>query len=295
MSPHHYVRPPSHFSWQCHWILHPRRSESSDPAGPYAIVEVMFERASWEPSIARAPDGSLVLMFFGNLSSPPPPGSEACQIPSFEYNLTTTNTYVTVSPTGDAAGPWTTPVEVRGMQNNASRLGKATDPYHWACASGNPSPAYHPNGTLFAAMRHNPCWKGTKTREHIGLWKAADGPFGNWTRVNAEPLYGWGHGGGSAIDCTDTNGCPSHEDPHLWIDSRGFHLLTHDQGNHEIHSRRGAYGWSVDGHTWVLETPLERQDGHGLSNSSAWPMNLKWTNGTSSPLVCAALILDIVR
>ena len=45
------------------------------------------------------------------------------------------------------------------------------------------------------------------------------------------PLYGWG--GGSEADCTDENGCPSHEDPHLWFDERGgAHLLTHDQNNH---------------------------------------------------------------
>ena len=88
------------------------------------------------------------------------------------------------------------------------------------------------NGTLFAAMRQNPCWKGQKTREHIGLWRADNGWDGEWTLVNAEaPLYGGG--GGSEADCTDDNGCPSHEDPHLWFDERGgAHLLTHDQNNH---------------------------------------------------------------
>ena len=54
----------------------------------------------------------------------------------------------------------------------------------WSCASGNPGPAFHPNGTLFAAMRHNPCWKEGaytgRTREHIGLWRADDGWNGTW-------------------------------------------------------------------------------------------------------------------
>ena len=27
------------------------------------------------------------------------------------------------------------------------------DPTNWLCASGNPSPAWHPNGTLYAAVR----------------------------------------------------------------------------------------------------------------------------------------------
>jgi hypothetical protein len=69
--------------------------------------------------------------------------------------------------------------------------------------------------------------------------------------------------------------------PHLWIDrSGGFHLLTHDQNNHAIHATRGAYGWSQNGSSgsWTLETgPL-------LSNSSAWPQDLAWANGSRSAL-----------
>jgi hypothetical protein len=116
----------------------------------------------------------------------------------------------------------------------------------------------------------------------------ADGGWdGQWTLVNHDsPLYGWGEG--SEQDCTDDNGCPSHEDPHLWWDSEGgAHLLTHDQNNHVIHSTRGAYGWSSDGLSWILETPMFKDavhtyssDGRVLSNASAWPMVVAFDNQT---------------
>ena len=114
------------------------------------------------------------------------------------------------------------------------------------------------------------------TREHIGLWRADEGWDGLWTLVSDEPLFGWGDGGPG--NCSDSNRCPSHEDPHLWWDHRGAHLLTHDQNNHRIHSWRGAYGWSVDGLSWTLETgPL-------ASNLSAWPRAIDWTNGSARGL-----------
>ena len=56
------------------------------------------------------------------------------------------------------------------------------------------------------------------------------GKSSNRVLVSKEPIYGWGNG--SQQSCSDNNGCPSHEDPHLWIDSKGgFHLLTHDQND----------------------------------------------------------------
>ena len=58
-------------------------------SGPYTIADTLFPRSSWEPALARAPNGSLVVMFFGNISNPPAVGSLACLIPSKSYNLTT--------------------------------------------------------------------------------------------------------------------------------------------------------------------------------------------------------------
>lgn len=117
--------------------------------------------------------------------------------------------------------------------------------------------------------------------------RADEGWSGMWTLVNRDtPLYGWG--GGTEQNCTDDNGCPSHEDPHFWWDAQGgAHLLTHDQNNREIHQTRGAYGWSIDGLSWTLETPIFEGVAHGkrvLSNASAWPTVVAFDNQTVLPL-----------
>ena len=125
-------------------------------------------------------------------------------------------------------------------------------------------------------MRHDPCWRGHQTREHIGLWRVDDGWDGLWRPVDNEPLFGWG--GGGPENCTDKTGCPSLEDPHLWWDKRGAHILMHYQNSPVVHKTRGAYGWSLDGLQWHLETmPL-------ISNTSAWSMHVQWTNGSASSL-----------
>ena len=156
-----------------------------------------------------------------------------------------------------------------------NKLRQGTDPQYWRCASGNPSPAWHPNRTLFAVMRHNPCWRGHQTREHIALWRADDSWDGLWRPVVNEPLFGWG--GGGPENCTDKTGCQSLEDPHLWWDKRGAHLM-HSQNFGKMKENRGAYGWSLYGLQWHLETmPL-------ISNTSAWSMHVQWTNGSASSL-----------
>jgi len=213
-------------------------------------------------------------MFFGNMTNPPSVGSEACIIPSMEYNLTTTNTYISVSKSGSIQGPWSAPQLVKGMENQP-RPDLGIEANDWNCASSNPSPAFHPNGTLFAAMRHNPCWKRDGSRTHLGIYRADDGWDGEWTRISPEPIFGWGDG--SIDDCPIDGNCPANEDPHLWWDERGAHILAHDHNNDAISKTRGSYGWSLDGIEWNLTTPP-------MSNLSVYDMDLKWTNGTSSTL-----------
>ena len=73
------------------------------------------------------------------------------------------------------------------------------------------------------------------------------------------------------------NGAGCHSDDVMKC-VQGAHLLTHDQNNNKIHSNRGAYGWSIDGLTWNLETSP------ALSNASAWAMDIAWANGSTTPL-----------
>jgi len=257
-------------------------SANDDPAGPYIVNEVLVPRVSWEPMLTVAPNGSLVLMFFGNISSPPDLNSSECV--GGDVSLLTHGTHIMVSHSGSPDGPWTVPQLVRGMEAaldgsvlvaGHGRLPR--DPCSWRCANGNPGPAFHPNGTLYATMRSNTCLKGCSKGEHISLWRADQGWDDEWTLVSDQPIGGWGdvteetcHGSGDA--------CLQLEDPYLWIDERGWHLLAHYQNNHKIRDTRGGYAWSLDGLSWTLET-LPRN-----GTASAWDSSISWTNGSSRTL-----------
>ena len=281
--------------------------------GPYREVAELVPRSSWEPGLARDPStGALVMLFFGNISRafpPPPVGSARCRgvcgghVPADlpAYNLTTTNTYVTVSASGSIRGPWTEPQLAHGLENRPDAGAVRGDGHDWQCASGNPSPAYHPNGTLYAAFRHNPCWAdgaGSRTREHIGLWRAdaagampaGHAGLGQWRPMSRKPIFGWGNRGGNATHCVDAELCPSHEDPHLWFDPVGnAHVLTHYQSSPStqpnVHKTRGAYGWlSADALAAGRNTPWTMETTPLQSNTSAWESVLRFANGTTSTL-----------
>lgn len=259
-------------------------SSGLDPAGPYSVADIFANRSSWEPMLARAPNGSLVAMFFGNQSNPAPVGSPEC-VGGTASSLSHT-TYITVS-SGSVFGPWSPPQMVRGMENRvdgtvlvAGRGRVTKDPCSWRCANGNPGPAFHPNGTLFALMRSNSCLADCKKGEHISLWRADAGWDDEWTLVSDEPVLGWGNASETTCDQSEKtrDECTLLEDPYLWIDERGWHMLAHYQNNREVHKTRGAYAWSLDGLSWTLET-LPRN-----GTSSAWEMDLAWPNGTRTAL-----------
>lgn len=84
-------------------------SEGSDPLGPYKLAETVFQRSSWEPGLAKnSVTGELVVMFFGNITNLPPIDSPTCveaQEFSDDYNLTSMNTFISVSKSGSMKGP----------------------------------------------------------------------------------------------------------------------------------------------------------------------------------------------
>jgi len=91
-----------------------------------------------------------------------------------------------------------------------------------------------------------------------------------------EPVLGWGDA--TAETCKESgDNCTQAEDPYLWIDERGWHMLAHYQNNVNVKRSRGLYAWSLDGLDWTLETLPRR------SNASAWEPRVAWTNGSTSP------------
>lgn len=108
-------------------------------------------------------------------------------------------------------------------------------------------------------------------KEHLSLWRADDsGLDKEWTLVSTVPMLGWGN------SSAEPQNFLLNEDPFLWIDERGWHILTHSQNRDS--SSRGAYGWSLDGLAWhVANNPQE-------SDVSVWETDVRWENGTVTSL-----------
>ena len=98
------------------------------------------------------------------------------------------------------------------------------------------------------------------TAEHIGMaiaqhWK---GPY---IRYAKEPIFGWN---------------VRNEDPFLWRNHRGFHLLTHAQIGKNV-SSKGGYGFSKDGLNWNYVNNFGNY-------TSVWPGYIEWNDGSKTYL-----------
>eukprot|EP01084_Bolivina_argentea_P113846 202811_1 len=133
----------------------------------------------------------------------------------------------------------------------------------WDCYVQNPTAYIYPNLTVILIYRGTECetYYGPNTsREHIGIaiakhWK---GPY---IRYSKEPVFGW-----------DIHS----EDPFIWRNKRGFHLLMHGRNNKNGTDKRveGAYAYSINGLDWIYQK--------GNINTSPWPNYIEWENGTKT-------------
>eukprot|EP00040_Diaphanoeca_grandis_P020918 m.111227 g.111227 ORF g.111227 m.111227 type:complete len:514 (+) comp28107_c1_seq1:39-1580(+) len=147
-------------------------------------------------------------------------------------------------PNGDTCGPKGN----NGCGNSMAFATSITGPWEhqsinitdqWSsprlyCAHTNPSPFFLPNGTIVMAVNGGFCDEELET---IGL-VYADSWNGTWKMWSTDTILH--NPDGSPHKC---------EDPHLWIDERGWHLLTHNQQGPQGES---SYGYSLDGFTWTL-------------------------------------------
>lgn len=85
---------------------------------------------------------------------------------------------------------------------------------HLYCAHTNPSPFFFPNGTVVMAFNAGFCNGHLET---IGLATAPHWS-GPWTLLSNDTIL------------KNTDGSPHRcEDPSVWYDERGWHLLVHNQ------------------------------------------------------------------
>ena len=145
-----------------------------------------------------------------------------------------------VSPTNDTCGP--APLNA-GCGISYGRAESIVGPFEFQylkvvdqarskifdCAHTNPSPYIYPNGSLAMAINAGFCHSQLET---IGILQAPawDGPY---TLRTTEGIF--------------QDGAHSSEDPFLWVDRRGWHMLAHNFG-----SSISLYASSLDGVSWSI-------------------------------------------
>ena len=249
---------------------------SGGAAGPFFTdapptpVTVPF---SHNPKVFRAPDGTFLLFSIGSGLWTTTPESCASSngdaINSINNTMTVSATVVDVAappypgPCGDGCGA--SPLNA-GCGLSLGTSSSLEGPWAFAainitnqsasalldCAHTNPSPWLFANGSILMAINAGFCHGHLET---IGLLTAPSWR-GPWTWFETEPIL------------HDADGSIHHcEDPLLWFDERGAHLMVHNQEGGGI----ARYAHSVDGHSpWVLHPAPGPYDG-----------DVHWDDGTS--------------
>lgn len=255
-------------SWKNNSVI--VRAVSASPGGPYSYAETVLPAFSHNPKAIRAPDGTyLVYGIGGGMWRPNPAncaGGHAFERGSWGVDA---QLPTPVSPTQDGCGleplnggcgifiassssllgPWTVQPLIIVDQNRSALL---------QCAHTNPSPVFFDNGTVLMAFNAGYC---NGQLETIGLATAP-----HWSRpytlVSPDPIF-LDAGTGKPHQC---------EDPSLWKDSRGFHMMVHNQEGPQV----ALYAHSVNGFNWTL---------HGdTSNPGPYNRTIVWSDGTSVSL-----------
>lgn len=225
------------------WLLQSEvvRAVSDTPEGPYAFQEVVLPargpeywdgRATHNPHIMKQGD-TYVLYYMGttNPFADPAPGRRV-RHEDPEVTVARSNKRIGVATSKSVFGPW--------QRFDAPVLDTKPGTFYNFLAS-NPAPCFHADGSVtlvFKARRYNPppytgALHGPMT---LGV-AAAPGFAGPYKVLNTAPLFDH-----------------EMEDPFIWEDEAGLHLIAKDMTG-EVCGEKfgGAYAHSADGVNWRLE------------------------------------------
>ena len=242
------------------------RLEGPTAAGPFRLAEVTFPSWHHEAHAIRAPDGTVLVYMIGfDGGQPPAPNSSVCagtsggcHLPGLNYS----HQVIKLASAPSVHGPWTERVLLNPWPGLANRS-------NFLCQTNCPSATFAADGTsVLLAFRGAQCAAapGTApTKEKIALASAPhwSGPYAIVDA--ATPAFGWRTPASWPVGLRDVT--MANEDPFLWRNARGFHMLTHAQFGAD-HRTRGAYGFSVDGRNWTI-LPDEQ-----------WAQNVTWDDGS---------------
>lgn len=261
---------PSSDSLGCN--AHVVRLEADSPEGPYRMAEVALPRMHFSPNVVRAPDGTVLLFTVADNNCPAVDSccsGDSCFACNFLQHM-----QLSMAWAPSVHGPWQEKVGI--LPGDAE----------------NPSAAVLPNGRVLLAYR---VWVDNQEFVTTASADSWEGPY----KPRGTPLFG-------NASWTDPDAYYTSEDPFLWYDNRGFHLLMHSMywpqnTNWYTLLHSGAYGFSTDGEDWTFVGPkfvaedVREPDGP-LTPSEPWSGYVEWTNGSSTLMMVRqkpSLIFDI--
>lgn len=225
------------------------RAVADHPEGPYEFQEVVLPprdkfffdgRMTHNPSIRRS--GDRYLLFYTGVTY----GADLPDDPALMPRETVHGTdlwcrevwlrkRIGLATSKSVFGPWERPDEPLLLP----RRGR------WDCGiTSNPSPWVMPDGSIYLAYKSGHVTRGTALSPfRVGIARAEswDRPF---VRLTDGPAYAF------ADPATIV------EDPFLWQDSQGFHLLMKDLSGHVTGDKgSGLYLHSDDAVAWQLGDP----------------------------------------
>lgn len=220
------------------------------------MAEVSLPRMHFSPNVVRAPDGTVLLYSVADNNCPGV--NDCCSGGScFACNFLQ-HMQLSMAWAPSVYGPWQEQVGI--LPGDAE----------------NPSATILANGTVMLAYRE---WVNNQEYVTTAIADSWKGPY----VPRGSPLFG----ANSTMDAFQTS-----EDPFLWHNERGFHLLMHSMywpqtTNWYVLLHAGAYAFSPDGIDWTFVGPtftpedVRKPDGP-MTPSAPWAGFVNWTNGTST-------------
>jgi hypothetical protein len=247
-------RLPFHPGWMvASEVVH---ATSKTVEGPYKFSEVALPargpqywdgRSTHNPKIVRWKD-TWVLFYMGSTHPFDDPRPEQLALDGPYTTLARANKRVGIATAKSPFGPWTR----RDRPALDTRPGT-----FYSFLTSNPAPYIERDGSVLMVFKSR-AYKDKypyQTPMFLGVARAPhfDKPF---TVVSAQPIFGVGHGG-------------EVEDPFIWKDKQGFHMIAKDQRGDITGERHGGFiAHSPDGERWKVDAAPR-----------AYSKRLTWTDG----------------
>lgn len=269
------ARWPKHLTFHPGWMIQSDivHASSKTPEGPYIFQNIALPargaqywdgRSTFNPKICRYKD-KYVLFYTGSTHPFPDFSPKDSLTLNSKYSIVgRSNKRIGIAWSKSPNGPWTRMDEpILKTKNNT----------FYSFLTSNAAPWINEDGSvvmIFKSRHYNEQFPYQSDMK-IGVAKAPhfEGPY---TVASDKPIFGEGH-------------MPEVEDPSLWKDKKGYHILAKDQrGEITGHVGHGVIAHSVDGIFWKLD-----------EKPYAYTKTIHWDDGTETTmgqLERVALLLD---